>query len=125
MFVSFYKDKTKKDGYENKCKQCSKKKNSLWVKENRGLSASKSRLKEIKKMNGKRIPSWLNQTDIVEIKKKYQEAAHLTDTTGIKWSVDHIIPLNGAIVCGLHVPSNLQVIPLSMNLSKRNKYECA
>ncbi len=38
------------------------------------------------------------------------------------FEVDHIIPLNGKLVSGLHVLSNLQVIPIHENRSKQNKY---
>ena len=37
--------------------------------------------------------------------------------------VDHIIPLQGAIVSGLHVEGNLRVITATENMIKRNRYE--
>lgn len=60
-------------------------------------------------------PSWANQFFIDEA---YSLARLRTQATGIKWSVDHIIPLSGENVCGLHVENNLQVIPLSENCRK-------
>ena len=42
--------------------------------------------------------------------------------TGIKWEVDHIIPLAGRKVSGLHVASNIQVIPMTLNRKKSNRY---
>lgn len=40
--------------------------------------------------------------------------------TGFKWNVDHIVPLNHKIACGLHVAANFQVVPASWNFQKRN-----
>lgn len=54
-----------------------------------------------------------------------EEAQHLrrlrNNSSGFKWHVDHIIPLNGRDVSGLHTWNNLQVIPASVNLSKGNR----
>lgn len=41
--------------------------------------------------------------------------------TGIEWHVDHVVPLKGKLVCGLHVWTNLRVIPKTLNLRKGNK----
>lgn len=41
--------------------------------------------------------------------------------TGFDWHVDHIAPLKGKTICGLHIWSNLQVIPKVINLKKGNK----
>ena len=48
-------------------------------------------------------------------------ARQRTNITGFQWHVDHVIPLNGITVSGLHVWNNLQVIPASLNYSKRNR----
>lgn len=59
-------------------------------------------------------PAWADSDDILSF---YEEAARLTVDTGIKHHVDHIVPLQGGTVCGLHVNWNLQVIPASENLA--------
>jgi len=70
----------------------------------------------------KRTPSWLTKQDYNNIKDYYKLAKIKEQETGIKYHVDHIIPLQGKLVCGLHVPTNLQVITATENLSKSNKY---
>ena len=71
----------------------------------------------------KRMPCWLTEEDKIQIKNIYKEAAIRTKETGIKWHVDHIIPLQGETVSGLHIPSNLRVITAHENRSKHNKWE--
>ena len=68
----------------------------------------------------KRTPAWLSSDDKSMINEIYELAELRTNITGIKWEVDHIIPLQGKNVSGLHVPTNLQVIPQKHNRSKGN-----
>ena len=67
----------------------------------------------------KSTPPWVDLDAIAAI---YTEARRLTAETGIVHHVDHIIPLNGRNVCGLHIPINLRIVPATINLSKSNKY---
>jgi len=71
----------------------------------------------------KRVPTWLSDDDKWFIEQIYDLAALRTRLLGFSWHVDHIIPLNGKKVSGLHVPSNLQVIPAVENLRKHNRFE--
>lgn len=62
-------------------------------------------------------PSW---SDFALMDIVYKEAKALTQSTGIQHDVDHIVPLKGRTVCGLHCEANLQVLTHSDNLSKLN-----
>lgn len=68
-----------------------------------------------------RTPKWLTSLHYQQIELFYDAAAKLTKEFGIKMEVDHIIPLQGKNVSGLHVPWNLQVSPLKDNRSKSNR----
>lgn len=97
--------------YKAKCDQ--------WSKDNldkRSFSGAKRRAA---KLNA--TPKWLTSQDWIDIKRYYKVSQFLTKRTGIKYVVDHIHPLQGGIVCGLHVPWNLQVITDSENTSKGNR----
>ena len=68
-------------------------------------------------------PSWLSESQLKEIEVFYWLAADLKIVSGETYHVDHIIPLQGKNVCGLHVPWNLQVLPADVNIRKSNKHE--
>jgi 5-methylcytosine-specific restriction endonuclease McrA len=70
----------------------------------------------------KRIPPWITTEQTAEMAAMYRLAADLSEETGIKHHVDHIVPLQGKKVCGLHVLWNLQVIPWKENLKKGNAW---
>lgn len=68
-----------------------------------------------------RTPKWLSKAQLTEIKAFYTMATELEAVFPWKQHVDHIIPLQGDEVSGLHVPWNLQIIPASWNISKGNR----
>jgi hypothetical protein len=76
-----------------------------------------------KKVIKQRTPKWIEITEKFFISEAYELAALRTKMFGFSWNVDHIIPLQGKIVSGLHVSNNLQVIPAIENIRKKNKYE--
>ena len=68
-----------------------------------------------------RTPKWLTQEHYIQIESIYALAKQLTEETGVLHHVDHIVPLQGKLVSGLHVPWNLRAIPATENLSKSNR----
>jgi len=67
-------------------------------------------------------PKWLTKEQRRSINQTYLYAKHMTELTGIKYVVDHIIPLRGEDVCGLHVPENLKLLTHDANCRKSNKH---
>ena len=94
-------------------------KQRVWSKVNRGTANALSKKYKLKKRNA--TPSWLSEFDLLAMKCKYQVAAMLNVHGVEQWHVDHIVPIRGKDVCGLHVPWNLQVIPAKDNLAKSNR----
>ncbi len=86
--------------------------NKIWEKNNpKAVSARGAKYRASKLQ---RTPSWLTGGHFEEINKVYE-------TCPEGWHVDHIIPLQGDCVSGLHVPWNLQHLPAYSNRSKGNR----
>lgn len=146
--IEFHKDRTHTDGLRSLCKDCVKHyQKTKYGKAKKATSDAKSykknknkRVKKAKQyqqqnlevyrnINARRralklqaVPKWLTSSQKQEIKQFYTDAAYLTQYTQTEIQVDHIIPLNSKIVCGLHVPWNLQLLTKEENCKKSNKF---
>lgn len=92
----------------------------LWQYKNKHKFAAKTQKRRAAKLNA--TPPWLNEDHKFMLEEIYELRDLRTQATGVVHHVDHIVPLRGAEVCGLHVPWNLQVIPASANIRKGNSY---
>ena len=90
-----------------------KERNTTWVRADTKARRRKHR---------EATPKWLTKKEKAEIRQLYQIAIIMSKTTGEQYVVDHIVPLRGNDVCGLHVPWNLRVITQEENLKKSNKF---
>lgn len=94
-----------------------------WATLNKDKVNAKWMKREASKKN--RTPTWLTNDDHWLIQEVYDIAAKRSKAVGIKFHVDHIVPLQGKTVSGLHVPWNLQVIPAKLNQQKLNRLDAA
>lgn len=94
---------------------------SDYAKANKARLNAKTRKRQAAKLQ--RTPKWLTENDYKVMWGFYEVAAMLSKHNGEPWEVDHKIPLQGQLVSGLHVPSNLQLMRGFDNRSKANKFE--
>jgi len=93
--------------------------NKNWKEKNKSANCAISSRYRANKI--KATPLWLSAIHKAQIQEFYDIAAARTVQTGVKYHVDHIHPLCGRTVSGLHVPWNMQIITAKENFSKKNK----
>lgn len=148
--TEFGRDNYKKSGFTSRCKMCMVAYSRKYRKDNpeksrriskeyreRHLQKERSRYTRYNKENPEvrayhsalrraktkaATPAWLTEVQENDIKKMYALANKLGELCNIRYHVDHIVPLAGKDICGLHVPWNLQILPASVNIAKSNKH---
>jgi hypothetical protein len=144
----FYNRSDAKDRKQSWCKACDKIRTDLYLQSNKELVAEKKKLIAVKnrqklleygaswrRKNSSKMAAYASNRRVIKLQatpkwsdaKKIQEIYDFAAfmkwiTCGIEYHVDHIIPLKGKVVCGLHVENNLQVLRVDHNLAKYNKF---
>lgn len=80
--------------------------------------ACRDRLRAVHAHRRSAVVSWADQN---EIKRIYREARCKSVVEGLAYEVDHVIPLKGKTVSGLHVEYNLRIVPKKINRRKGNR----
>jgi hypothetical protein len=145
--TAFSKSKTSRDGAQPYCKTCASATTAKWAAANRERKSKNNRnWKDLnpdkKRAHGAKwvanhpdknraktarrraaetqaTPPWVDHAAIAAVYAEQQTYIDL----GVEVHVDHIVPLRGENVCGLHVPWNLRVILAEDNLRKNNKLD--
>lgn len=149
LLSEFNKNRAQKDGLDNQCTLCSRISKSKWKKDHPDRNAAQQRsvyaknptkgqkrTKHWRQNNPSkaamqvsrrtaarklRTPKWLTPLQYQQMNIFYDSAKALTKEFGINMEVDHIVPLQGKNVSGLHVPWNLQVLSEKLNASKGHR----
>lgn len=111
--------RAKNSGYQNTQRHldsCAR-----WYQRNKPVA--RARLARYRATLKQAAPSWLNEQHQSQIEDWYTLAGLLAEETGVPHHVDHVVPLRGKNVSGLHVPWNMQVLTARENLSKCNKFD--
>ena len=122
------RNRKRKDGSTYKttyswCKTCRRINNNYYESTTNGKKAKKKRNALRDRRSKQATPKWLTPEQKQQIVDTYEHMRDRSVATGVEYHVDHIVPLKGKNVCGLHVPWNLRVVGAKENLSKSNTYD--
>ena len=112
-------EKQQYSGYVSADKQIWRERGKVWKKNNPDAVTAQVARRRASQLQA--TPAW---ADTKAIRAVYKEAKLLQAVDGISRHVDHIVPLRGKKVSGLHVENNLQILKAKDNQVKSNYYEC-
>lgn len=113
--LSYIKEQKKKYRLENK--EAIALSLKLWQRANPDKCNARNSKRRAAKLNA--TPSW---SDLKKVAVYFEYAQLCSKVLKQSFHVDHVVPLQGKTVCGLHVPNNLQVLPATLNHSKNNHW---
>lgn len=105
-----------RDRNPDKCRELK----ARWLSKNKDIALSYTSNRRRRVRNA--TPKWVTDTDMCVMRSMYLECRRISSESGVPHHVDHVIPLKGKNVCGLHVPYNLRIIPKHDNLMKSNHF---
>jgi len=94
--------------------------NRLFKKRHPSIANGWERMRRARRLQA--TPEWLSESDKLGLRHIYKSCKIKTAWTGVRHSVDHIVPIQGDAVCGLHVPWNVRVVTSKDNLAKGNRF---
>jgi hypothetical protein len=109
--------------YRAKNKEALAEKNSQYIRTPKGQEINRAKQNRRRAAIVLRTPVWTTELDLFMIEEIYHLSSLRTLLTGIEWQVDHILPLQGEKISGLHTPSNMQVITAREHRAKGLKWE--
>ena len=139
-FAGFDKAKRNTDGHDGRCKSCKKEQGmkryrankqrhnaqmAEWRRNNKGaINAFTAKRRAMKKQA---TPAWADLQYIKDLYSNAAEANAIFEAVGVspKFQVDHIVPLQHDLVCGLHTEDNLQILTAEENQRKSNTFKVA
>lgn len=115
------KIQARKEAYRVENRDRIRQQNKEWRQNNRAKVLADRTLRKMRKRRA--TPPWLTKAQRLEMRRAYETAQVFTDAMGEPYHVDHIVPINSSVVCGLHVPWNLQVLRGVENIEKSNRLD--